>query len=379
MAQENAGSLRVLHVCTSAAWGGMEMHVAELSQQLAGAGLEVLVLCARDTGLERELKSKHLPHATVKAGGYVRPGAFRQAVRLFREFQPDVVHVHFSKDLWWIVPAMRGFGKIGLVFSKHIGTQRPKRDLLHRYLYARVNFVIAISDVIRQNILATHPVPVGKVVLVHSGVDLQRFNPGAIDRDKIRRELGLSNRSIAIGIVGRLQKSKGYFEFLHMAARLQQECPECVFWMVGEATVGEEQEAERILQLRKQLGLEERVHHLGFRKDIPELLAAMDIFVFPTHAEAFGLVLIEAMAMQTPVVSSNCDGVLDIVEADRTGFLVPPQDVDELVEAVQQLVRSAERRREMGRLGRKRVEQFFSKSKMLAEISRVYHLCKIEI
>jgi len=379
MAQASAGSLKVLQVCTSAAWGGMEMHVAALAQQLAEAGHRLLVLCARDSGLEHELQSKDFPHAAVKAGGYVRPGAARQAAKLLRTFRPDVVHVHYSKDLWWLVPAMRRFPEIGLVLSKHIGTQRPKRDLLHRYLYARVNFVIAISEVIRQNILDTHPVAAGKVMLVHSGVDLQRFNPGAIDREKIRRELGLAKKSIAIGIVGRLQKSKGYVEFLQMAARLQAECPECVFWMVGEATRGEAYEADQILQLRKQLGLERRVHHLGFRKDIPQLLSAMDIFVFPTHAEAFGLVLIEAMAMQTPVVSSNCDGVLDIVEPDRTGFLVPPRNVDALVNTVRQLIENEERRLEMGRLGRRRVEQFFSKTKMVQEICKIYHQCKIEI
>ena len=77
----------------------------------------------------------------------------------------------------------------------------------------------------------------------------------------------------------------------------------------------------------------------GYRDDVPDLLGAMDLFLFPTHAEAFGLVIVEAMAMGVPVVSANCDGVPDIVEHGVTGILADPRDVDELSAAVADLLR----------------------------------------
>jgi glycosyltransferase involved in cell wall biosynthesis len=119
--------------------------------------------------------------------------------------------------------------------------------------------------------------------------------------------------------------------------------------------------------------LEKVVRHLGFRRDIPRLLAAMDIFVFPSHAEAFGLALIEAMAMAKPVVASNCDGVLDIVIDQQTGLLVPPRHIEALSQAVRSLARNAEQRLAIGRRGREHVLQYFSLDRMLDAIESIYH------
>jgi glycosyltransferase involved in cell wall biosynthesis len=97
----------------------------------------------------------------------------------------------------------------------------------------------------------------------------------------------------------------------------------------------------------------------GFRADIPEVMASMDILAFPSHAEAFGDVLIEAMAMKLPVVSTNCDGVLDIVIDGETGIHVPPRDAQSLADALIVLIQDDERRRLFGEAGRKRVERLF--------------------
>ncbi|MDQ7053717.1 MAG: glycosyltransferase [candidate division KSB1 bacterium] len=182
----------------------------------------------------------------------------------------------------------------------------------------------------------------------------------------------MSEQDVVIGIMGRLQRAKGYAEFLHMAAQLKPRYPQCRFLMIGEASRGEEEEASAILDMIPALGLQDRVHWLGFRHDVPDVLAALDIFVFPSHAEAFGLVLIEAMAMRKPVVSSRCDGVLDIVEDRKTGLLVPPKNVDQLVKAVVELIDDPSLRERMGRAGRQRVEAYFNQEKMLQRLKEIY-------
>jgi glycosyltransferase involved in cell wall biosynthesis len=222
-------------------------------------------------------------------------------------------------------------------------------------------------------LLATHPLRPEQVSVVHHGVDLSQFAPEAIDRSQVRQELGLTPDHLVLGIIGRLQVSKGYLEFLAMARQIAAEIPQARFLLVGEASRGEAREAEMILAKIHEWQLEKVVCHLGFRRDIPRLLAAMDIFVFPSHAEAFGLALIEAMAMAKPVVASNCDGVLDIVIDQQTGLMVPPRRVEALSQAVRSLARNAEQRHAIGRRGREHVLQYFSLDRMLDAIESIYH------
>ncbi len=365
-------SLKIVQVCTSKSWGGMEMHVATLSELLQRDGLQVWAIADPQSRLFANLAVHQIPIMPLREGGYVRPMAIRRARQWLEQVKPDVVHVHFSRDLWWLVPAMRTMPQIPLILTKHIGTQKPKTDWLHRALYGRVQVILAISDVIHCNIVATHPVEPQRVMTLHHGVDLQRFDPEQHRGLEVRRQLGLSEQDVVIGIMGRLQRAKGYAEFLHMAAQLKPRYPRCRFLMIGEASRGEEKEAREILDMIPALGLQDRVHWLGFRRDVPDVLAAQDIFVFPSHAEAFGLVLIEAMAMRKPVVSSRCDGVLDIVEDRKTGLLVPPKNVDQLVKAVAELIDDPSLRERMGHAGRQRVEAYFNQQKMLRRLKEIY-------
>lgn len=352
------------------------MHVGFLARQLARRGHHVLTACAPNTPLAHDLRESGFEPYLLDLSGYFHP---RRVIRLARwlKAQPvEIIHAHFSRDLWTIVPAL-SFSKIGrkipLLLTKHIGTGKPKRDPLHRWLYRHVHFLIAISEVIRQNLIATHPISSEKVGVIHHGVDPEQFSLAKISDRTLRQELGFSHEDVVVGMVGRLQISKGYLEFLEMAARLRRLRPNTKFLIVGEATRGEPRDAEIILQKRKALQLEETVKFLGFRKDVTVVLAAMDIFVFPSHAEAFGLALIEAMAAGKAVIASNNDGVLDIVQDVQTGILIPPRNVEALVQACLRLLEDESLRRKMGEAGRKLALQKFSVQRMLDQIESTYY------
>jgi glycosyltransferase involved in cell wall biosynthesis len=309
----------------------------------------------------------------LQLGGYFHPLGMRKLAQWLEKTKVDLVHSHYSRDLWTIAPALRWGRRVPLVFTKHIGTQKPKQDWLHRWIYRHVDQFVAISEVIRQNLIATHPLAAEQVSVVHHGVDLEQFAPDRIDRMAVRRELGYEPEHLVLGIIGRLHVSKGYLEFLEMARRLTTEAPHARFLLIGEASRGESGEAQMILGKIRQWRLEKVVRWVGFRRDIPRLLAAMDIFVFPSHAEAFGIALIEAMAMAKPVVSSNCDGVLDIVLDGQTGLMVPPRHVEALTQAVLSLARNPAQRLELGRRARAHVLKFFALERMLNAIESIYH------
>lgn len=364
--------LHIAQVCSSRSWGGLEMHVALLAGWLAEEGHLVEIWCAPGSPLEAEahrLGVTTLPFAPL---GYLDLFA---VARLYRQLQRrgvDLIHAHYARDLWIIAPAVRCARRWPLVFIKHIGTARPKRDPLHRWIYGGVDEIIAISRVIADNVVATHPVEPERVSVLYHGLDTRLFRFDHAARKRVRAEWGVGDEELLIGTIGRLQPGKGHLEFLEMAARLRVRHPRARFVIVGEPTRGEESRAEEILARRRDLGLTEAVLMPGFRSDIPAVLAALDIFAFPSRAEAFGLVLIEAMAVARPVVSTRCDGVLDIIEDEENGLFFAPMDVAGLTLQVERLAADPALRARLGRRALATVEKKFTRAAMLRQLDAVY-------
>ena len=368
-------SLNILQVCSSRSWGGMEMHVGILCEQLQRRGHRVVALCPPDSEIERDLLARGIETMPFEPFDYLDVPAIVRTSRLLRTQRFDIIHSHYSRDLWVLAPAASLAGDVPIVFIKHIGTQKAKTDFLHRWIYRRVCKIIAISGVIADNVRRTHPVDAGRVTVIHHGLDLSQFSDHDKAREKSRREFGIGDDDILIGTIGRLQEGKGHIEFLEMAARIAAEFSQARFIIVGEATRGEEHRAEKIYRKIDQVNLGKRLVLAGFRKDIPAVLAAMDIFAFPSRAEAFGLVIIEAMAAGVPVVSTRSDGVLDIIKDGVNGILVDRQNVDQLTAAVRSLIVDAKRRKELAAAGRRTIEEKFTIDRMVAETEKVYRDC----
>lgn len=364
--------LTILTACTSRAWGGMEMSLVQTSVRLRARGHAVLPLCAPGSPIEERLRAEGFVPETADLWGKVHPRQAWRLSRLIGRRKIDLVHCDWSRDLFTLVPALALHRRVPLVLHKHVGVLAGKRLWVHYALYRRVDHVIAISDVIHGNFIAMHPIDPRKVVTIHNGIDPGRFRPDPATRARLRAELGYADDDLVVGIVGRVTPSKGHREFLGMAARLAVTHPRARFLVVGEATRGEEDEGRAILDGIATAGLAERVKVTGFRPDVPDLLAAMDVFAFPSHNEAFGLALIEAMATGLPTVSADCDGVLDIVEEGNTGLMVPPRDGERLALATARLLDDDGLRARMGAAGRARVLAHFTAERMAQDLERLY-------
>lgn len=362
-----------MKVCTSRSWGGMEMSMATISGKLRDRGHDVHPVCYTNSRIHQRLLGMDFEPVTLDLWGKFHPFKAFWLSRYINKHAIDIVHTDYSRDLFTLVPALKWSKPTPLVLHKHVGTIRPKNLPVHPFLYGNVDFVIAISKVIERNLLATHPLRPEQVGIIHHGIDLNRFVPDPERRDRLRVELGIGDHELLVGIVGRLQEAKGHLQFLEVAKRILPDFPDTRFVMVGEATRGEDEEANAILDRIEKAGLRDRMILTGYRDDVPDLLGAMDLFLFPTHSEAFGLVIVEAMAMGTPVVSADCDGVPDIVEDGRTGLLVSPTDVEGLTAAVADLLGDEQKRRIFGKAGRERAEALFSEEKMCGELERLYH------
>jgi glycosyltransferase involved in cell wall biosynthesis len=348
------------------------MHVSQLAERLRNNGHDISVVATPDSPLDTSLKKMAFKPEGQELNGYFNPGAALNLIKLLRKKEVQLVHAHYSKDLWTLVPALHFANKVPLVLTKHVGTSKSKKDPLHTWLYSKVNYFIAVSQVIYNNLLETHPINKNKIGIVYPGIDLRRFDPNRYNPTQVKLEIGWHPETQVVGIVGRIQIGKGYLEFLEMAKRLSMKLPNVRFLIVGGPSMGETQEAELILQKIWDDGLDKKVFHAGFQENVAKFLSCMDIFVFPSRAESFGLALTEAMAMKKPVVACNCDGVLDVVVDNKTGSLVPPQNVDKLERAVLELLQNSNLRIYYGQEGRKRAEKLFDIRMMVSKIEALY-------
>lgn len=366
-------TLNILQTCFSHSWGGLEIQALEVTRKLQERGHRMWLACCRGSRLAQEAHLHDINVIPLDVSGYLHPTIVWELSRFIKRQGIQIIHCQLSKDIATIVPAMKLSGhRVPIILSKRVGSYIPKKDIFHRFTYGHVSKVMAISEVIHKNVLDTTPMTPDRVMTLHDAIDIDAFSLRRVNRNLVRTELGFGSDIIVIGLVGRFSPGKGHEEFLEAASVLAKLYNHVHFLVVGEASHGEERYAQRIHTLARTLGLERVVTFAGYRKDIPEVMAALDIFAFPSHAESFGVVLIEAMAMERPVVSTNCDGVLDIVVDGKTGLYVHPRNGVELATALDQMINDPALRDRMGKEGRRRVEELFDQQKQMNRIEEIY-------
>lgn len=337
----------------------MEMFTMTAVQQLIRRNNEVKLLCIRDSRIHVEASAAGILTHAIKFRGYFNPFEIIKCGLMISKEEFDLIHTQASKDLWLLVPALKIFQlELPLFFTKQVGSFIEKKDFLHNKIYKRINKAFAISNVIRKNLLETTALTDTKIILLHNGIDTKKFDPEKVNGNKVRTELKISNEEIVIGMLARFSPGKGHEEFLAAAKRLNEKNGKLRFLVVGEASHGEDNYANQIKQLAAQLQIG-NILFTGFRSDTPEVLAAMDIFVFPSHSEAFGIALVEAMAMAKPSVCSNADGVLDIAIDGETSFLFENKNAHDLAEKIQNLISEPGLRIKMGLEARSRAVSKF--------------------
>jgi glycosyltransferase involved in cell wall biosynthesis len=369
----NSDRPRLLQTCFSRSWGGLELYCLDLCRLLRDKGYLVWLACPAGSRIQEEARQQGLQTIPLSVSGYFHPILLGRLARFIRARRLSLIHCHQSKDLATVIPSMvLSRCRLPVILTKSVGSYIMKRDPLHRFTYSHVSRVLAISSVIHDNVVSTTPVPPERIQTLHFPVDTRRFDPNRVDAQTVRREYHLDEKIRVVGFVGRFSPGKGHEELLAAAAILKQRYSNVRYLVVGEASYGEESYEREIKALARRSGVEDIIIFTGFRTDIPEIMAAMDLFVFPSHAEAFGMVLIEAMAMRKPIVSTNCDGVLDIVVDGVTGLYIAPGKEEQLAGAIGRLLDDPSLRQEMGNAGRQRAVQLFDRQTHLAQIEQIY-------
>ena len=376
--------IRVLHVITRMVRGGAQMNTlatvlgldngiwrSELATGPSEGPEGSLEIAARVAGA----RLIHIPDLVRPIAPARDARALGQLVRLIRRERPHVVHTHTSKA-----------GVLGRVAARlcraPVVVHTPHGHVFHSY-ESRVRtalFIgaerlcgrladrqIALTEGCRRDHLALRIAPADRFVTIHSGVDFSPFEAARPRREAVRRELGLPPGAMVLGTVGRLAPIKGQRYLLEAFAALRQSAPRLQLLLVGDGELRADLE-----QLAERLGCREQTRFLGLRRDVPELLAAMDLFALPSLNEGMGRVLLEAMALELPIVATEVGGIPDLVEDGETGLLVPPGDSVALGEAIQRLLAAPELAKRLGRQGKARATPHYSQEAMVARIEALY-------
>jgi len=371
-------SMEALIICLSHSWGGLEQVAANDALDAASFGLKVKVLCLEGSPIHEHLALRGEVEA-VPLGFRPRDLLdFKLRSHLYDLLDSGVnlVHMHQTSLLGSVAPWLWTRPSTALIASRHILNSHNKKSFFHRLTYRRVDSLIVMSQTLRQNVLATHPLREPQVRVVNLGLDFDRFDPEKVDFAKQRAAWGADDETVVIGLVGRIDPAKGQATFIRAAASLlksQRFQRKVKFVIVGEETLGRvSNHLEELKEMVKQFRLEEYIVFAGYQENIPEIMQAFDLFVMPSRQEAFGLVAIEAMAMECPIVISSGGSATEIVGEEEFGLLIRPEDAFDLSRQLKFLIDNPELRRQMGKRAREHVKKHYDRRVRLHRTLELY-------
>lgn len=213
-----------------------------------------------------------------------------------------------------------------------------------------------------------------QITYLGNGIDLAHFDPSGVDPPalaNLRCELGLNEQDKVVGIVGRVNREKGYIEFFEAAASTSEQESRAKFLVIGPVE-SEKANALDPMMLARKFGLESQVLCLGFRRDMPELYSLMDVLVLPSHREGVPRAPMEAAAMGRPTVATNIRGCRQVVVDEETGYLVPVRDPEALARAVIRILRDGVLAQRMGEAARRYALQHFDERQVIARMLEAY-------
>lgn len=370
--------MRALVICLSHSWGGLEHIAANDSVDLGSLGCSVHVLCLEGSPVHEYLSQRD--EVTTVPVDFEPRDVFdfrmrRVLHRLVDEQKVNLIHCHQPSLIGSISPWIWN-RNVAFFVSRHIMNTHNKRGPYHSLIYRRVDALIAMSQTLKDNVLATHRLKERQLKVIHHGLDFELFDPERVDYRKQRADWGADDETIVIGMVGRIDPAKGQDTFIKAAAGLLKQPKDgerFKFVIVGEETLG--RTSTYLDELKKMVGafrISEHVIFAGYQENIPEVMAAFDIFVMPSRQEAFGLVAIEAMAMKCPIVISSGGSAREIVGNEEFGLLIRPFDAFDLQSKLRRLLEDPQERIQMGERAREHVQKNFERNARLRTLLEVY-------
>ncbi len=359
-------ALRVLHINTEKTWRGGEQQALYLAQGLARRGVEQLCVGRPGRPFVERCGAAGLDVEAVEMHGEGDVFGIARLARLFTRWRPEIIHMHTSHahTLGVLARAKSGVGRT--VVSRRVDFTIYRNFLRLSWFKYRfgVDRYIAISHGIKRQ-MVTDGIPADRIEVVHSGIDVARFD-GAIVHD-YKAEFGLPDDARVIGDVAAFGWHKAQEFLVRAMPRILERVPSAHVFLIGDGDLRPKIEAEV-----RALGLQERILFTGFRTDVPSLIRGMDCFVMCSVLEGLCTSLLDALALGCPAVGSAVGGIPEALVNGETGLTVPPRDPDALADAVIRVLTEPELAARLRDAGRRHVDAGFTVNTMVEGNLEVY-------
>ncbi|NJK99873.1 MAG: glycosyltransferase family 4 protein [Spirulinaceae cyanobacterium SM2_1_0] len=378
--------MKLLHIC--AIGFTVKNLLLPQIQHFLERGLQVEVACSPGSEVEELQQRGYIVHP-VPIDRRIAPASnlrsVMQLARLMRRQRYDAVHVHtpIASVLGRFAAKLAGISRI--LYTAHgfyFHDEMPRRT--YRFYHSIERAAGWLTDLIltqsREDLVTAEKsdlCPARKLRYLGNGVDIGRFRRDRLSpshQTQLRYDLRIpADVFPLLGMTGRITAEKGYAELITALAQLRQQFPQACLLVIGGQLSSERDAFQSELRDRiQQQNLASQVIFTGFRSDIPELLGLLDIFCLPSYREGLPRSILEAMAMELPIVTTDIRGCREAVRHGQTGLIVPPRQSQPLAAALQQLATHAEQRQKLGLAGRDRVEAEFDEQLVFQRLAAAY-------
>jgi len=380
--KSNSGQKILMLHGSSDLYGASKIFVAAVTA-LQNSGFGVLVVLSEDGPLVDELQKMHAEVFIQKLGilrrKYFNPAGLVNRIKTIwraKNFLEGLIknhqisHIYSNTSAVLVGAFLSRKGGIKHIWHLHEILSNPKwlKKAIGKIIDRNADKVVVVSQAVWDN--WENVIAPSKMKLLYNGIDYQPYLEVKTD---IKNEMPGSEGKVLIGMIGRINHWKGQGYFLDIAELLVQKSKNVHFLMVGDAFPGSEHLVKEMLGKIKKMGLENQVTYLGFRKDIPQILKSLDVFVLPSILpDPFPTVILEAMASEKPVVATDHGGAQEMIQEGQTGFLIPWNNAAKGADAVSILVQNEKLRNKMGLNGRKRVLEKFSPKEFEAKFISLF-------
>lgn len=386
----HSGKINVMHVIMNLELAGAQEVVRTLAEYLQEDDCMVTVCALRDGPMRAEIEKMGVKVEIVRHPRYdfMFSPRFLSEIRRFRRdlarlverYDIDILQTHLLETFdFLILTLQRDTHLRGIVWTIHsvdfMPTSlrrwlvRPKKfayRLFYRLAVSSVAGFIAVSDEVREAILRQVGPTQDKVITIPNGVDVKRYDLAG-DKAALCGQLGLATNAKLVATVGRLTLPKGHRYLIDAAPSVVSVYSETHFLFIGDGELRDELERQT-----RETGLSQNIHFLGLRDDVPDLLAAVDLFVLPSLWEGLSIALLEAMAAGKPVVATAVSGTTQVMIPEKTGLIVPPGESQALADAVVWLLSNPAQALRMGEAAKQHIVTNFSAQKQADEHVALY-------
>ena len=356
--------LRILHIYPKHDYfTGAAIQLHELATGLRARGHEVVLSTQPSAAWEQKCREVAIPYYPLPMHSQVDLRSVLGVITILRRHRVQVVHAHKGKARTLALLAGL-FARVPILILNR-GVSFPL-DPLNRlgYTTRRVTAVIVVCDALKQELVA-QGVPAKKIHVIYSATDTERFHP-SVNGAAVRRDLGFTPDDFVVAQIG-VRSWKGNGDVIQAMGEVVARAPHARLLVVGA------RDAAPLMETAAAVGLQHRLSVLGYREDVPEILAASDCCVDASYA-GLGLTgtLREALAMGKPVIATAIEGNPELVVDGETGILIPPRNPRALAEAIRRLIDDPSAARRMGCEGQRRVAERFSLSAKLDATEALY-------